>query len=111
MIKQSYAISVGDAVLANTVSSHARGAMVNYLHLRGYAVPNVTPDEAVRQYFLSVLQAENEVGMRVELVLVPLFMATPVDAAAVALVQQAPDLRPGDLAARYSGQAPAGRPH
>lgn len=105
MIKQGYAVSVRGVVLPNTVGSHARAAMVNYLFLRGYAVANSCPDERIRAYFISVLQAENGEDMQVELVLVPLALQTRVDAAVVPLVQHAPDLLPSALAARYSAQA------
>lgn len=80
-----YAAQLNNVVLTGSVASTARGAMVNYLALRGVIVLGHTSDEQIRAEYLRVAERARASGHALELVVVRCQPVQVVDPATVGL--------------------------
>jgi hypothetical protein len=85
----AYGVSVDGVLDQNTIHSHARGAMVNWLHMNVMRIPNSASDEGIRQLFLRV---QTSVFKDIQLVVVDLKIRNLVTADTVDLLAAAPTL-------------------
>ncbi len=67
----AYAVAVKGVLDVNTVHSHPRGAMVNWLHLHvaGFRAGGALPDEKIREAFVMVQRNYPELRLSLQLVM------------------------------------------
>ncbi len=65
----AYAVSVNGKLDVNTVHAHARGAMVNWLHLhvRGFVALDSEDDETFRTIFLQAQRSRPDLQIQLQL--------------------------------------------